>query len=87
LYTGVRPQQAGKELSAKYEPLEQTARYWVGQSKQEYTWGKRTSKRFSLTPDRGHEGRIHEVLQEDLFSSMYIAISTVCNCLHEKNLP
>ncbi len=58
-------QSARQGLSAKYEPLEQTARYWVGLSKQEYTWGKRTSKRHSLTLDRGHEGRIREVLQEN----------------------
>jgi hypothetical protein len=25
----------------------------------------------SLSPERGHEGRIHEVLQEDHCSSMY----------------
>jgi hypothetical protein len=67
-------QSARKGLSAKYEPLEQTARYWVGQSKQEYTWGKRTNKRHSLTLDRGHEGRINEVLQEDGRSSMYRTI-------------
>ncbi len=58
-------------MSAKYEPLEQTASYWVGQSKQEYTWGKRTSKRLSLPLDRGHERHIREVLQEDGRSSMY----------------
>jgi hypothetical protein len=51
----------------KHEPLEQIARsrYWMGQSKQEYTWGKRISKRLSLPLDRGHERRIREVLQED----------------------
>ncbi len=67
-------QSARKELSAKYELLEQTARYWVGQSKQEYTWGKRTSKRHSLTLDQGHEGHIREVLQEDGHSRMYRTI-------------
>jgi hypothetical protein len=50
---------------------EQTARYWVGQSKQEYTWRKRSGKRFTLTLNRGHEGCIREVLQEDSCSSMY----------------
>jgi hypothetical protein len=64
-------QQARKRSSVKCEPLEHTARYWVGQSKQEYTWGKRSSKRFSLTLDRGHKGHIREVLQEDGCSSMY----------------
>jgi hypothetical protein len=67
-------QSARKGLSAKYEPVKQTARFWVGQSKQEYTWGKRTSKRHSLTLDRGHEGRIHELLQDDGRSSMYRTI-------------
>ncbi len=67
-------QSASKGLSAKCEPLEQTARYWVGQSKQEYTWGKRTSKRYSLTLDQDHEGRIREVLQEDGCSGMYRTI-------------
>ncbi len=42
-------QKARMGFSAKYELLEQIVRYWVGQSKQEYTWGKRTSKRHSLT--------------------------------------
>ncbi len=60
-----------KGLNVKHEPLEHTARYWVGQSKQEIYLGKRTSKRLSLTLDRGHEGRIREVLQEDGRSSMY----------------
>ncbi len=58
-------------MSVKYEPLRQTARHWAGQSKQEIYLGKRTSKRLSLTLDRGHVGRIHEVLQEDGRSSMY----------------
>jgi hypothetical protein len=60
----------------KCEPLEQTARYWVSQSKQENTSGKRSSKRFSLSLDRGHEGHIREVLQEDSCSSMYKDIAT-----------
>jgi hypothetical protein len=55
----------------KHESLEQTARYWVGQDKQErYMW-KRTGKKLSLTQERGPEGRIREVLQEDSRSSMY----------------
>jgi hypothetical protein len=55
----------------KIESLGQTARYWVGQDKQErYMW-KRTGKRFSLTRARGHDGRIREVLQEDSCSIMY----------------
>ncbi len=53
-----------------HESLEQTARYWVGQDKQErYIW-KGTSKRLSLTRERGHDGRIHEVPQEDSRSSL-----------------
>ncbi len=64
-----------KGSSAKCEPLKQTARYWVGQSKQEYTGGKRSSKRFSLTLDRGHKGRIREVIQDDSHSSMYSGIA------------
>jgi hypothetical protein len=67
-------QSARKGLSAKYDLLEQTARYWVGQSKQEYIWGKRTCKRHSLTLGRGHEGCFREVLQEDSRSSMYRTI-------------
>ncbi len=55
----------------KHESLEQTARYWVGQDKQErYKW-KKAGKRFSLTQEQDHDGRIHEVLQEDSRSSMY----------------
>ncbi len=50
--------------------LEQTARYWVGESKQEIYLGERTSKRLSLTLDRGRKGRIRKVLQEDGRSSM-----------------
>jgi hypothetical protein len=51
--------------------LEQTARYWVGQGKQErYMW-RRGGKRFSLTLERGHDGRIREVPHEDGRSSMY----------------
>jgi hypothetical protein len=42
-----------------------------GQDKQgRYMW-KRPGKRFSLTQERGHDGRISEVLQEDSHSSMY----------------
>ncbi len=59
-------------LSAKCDPLGQTARRWVGQSEQEYTWGWRTSKKFSLTLDWGQEGCIREALWEDWCSSMYI---------------
>ncbi len=78
-------QLARKGLSAKYEPLNKTARYWVGQSKQEYTWGKRTSKRLSLPLDRGHERRIRKVPQEDGHSSVYRAI--LFDCPYERILP
>ncbi len=55
----------------KHESLEQTARYWVGQDKQErYMW-KRAGQRFNLTRERGHDRHISEVLQEDSCSSMY----------------
>jgi hypothetical protein len=37
-------QSAWKGLSAKHEPLEQTASYWVGQSKQEYTWEREPAR-------------------------------------------
>jgi hypothetical protein len=60
-----------KGLSVKLDPFEQIARYWVGQSKQGIYLGKRTNRRLSLTLDRGHEGHICEVLQEDGRSSMY----------------
>ncbi len=53
------------------KPLEQTARYWVGQSNQEYTQGKGSGKRFCLTLDQGHEGSLREELQKDSRSSMY----------------
>ncbi len=71
LYIRLSRQSARKGLSVKHELLEQTARYWVGQSKQEIYLGKRTSRRLSLTLDRGHEGRISEVPQEDGHSSIY----------------
>jgi hypothetical protein len=64
---------AGKEggLNVKHEPLEQTARYWVGQNEQgRHSW-KKASKRFSPSLDRGYAGRIREVLQADGHSSMY----------------
>ncbi len=38
---------------------------------QELHSGWKTRRRLSLSLDRGHEGRIHEVLQEDGCSSMY----------------
>jgi hypothetical protein len=49
----------------KPNPLEQ-----VGQSKQGIHLGRKTNRRLSLSLDRGHEGRIREVLQEDGCSSM-----------------
>ncbi len=51
----------------KCEPLEQTARYWVGQSNQEYTQGKGSGKRFSLTLDQGHEGSLREERRGTIF--------------------
>jgi hypothetical protein len=51
-------QSAMKGLSVKLDPLEQTARYWVGQSKQGIYLGKGTNRRLSSSLIRGHEGRI-----------------------------
>jgi hypothetical protein len=60
-----------KGLSVKFNPLEQTARYWMGQGKQGMHLERETSRRLSLSLDRCHEGRIREVLQEDSCLSMY----------------
>ncbi len=60
-----------KGLSVKSNLSEQTARYWMGQVKQEAHLERETSRRLSLSLDQGHEGRIREVLQEDGCSSMY----------------
>jgi hypothetical protein len=73
-----------KGLSVKLDPFEQTAKYWAGQSKQGIYLGKRTNRRLSLSMDRGHEGRIHEGLQEDGCSSMYKVV-TVCFCLYDRS--
>ncbi len=67
----------------KLESLGQTARYWVGEDKQErYMW-KRAGKRFSLTRGRGYDGRIREVLQESSRSSTYKVYANVI-CKKEK---
>jgi hypothetical protein len=55
----------------KPDRLGQKARYWMGQSKQEIHLERETRRRLGLRLDRGHEGRICEVLQEDGCSSMY----------------
>jgi hypothetical protein len=60
-----------KGLSVKSDPLERTARYWMGQDKQEAHLETETSRRLCLSLDQGHEGHIHEVLQEDGCSRMY----------------
>jgi hypothetical protein len=60
-----------KGLSVKSDPLEQTARYWMGQGKQKAHLEREASSRLSLSLDRGYEGRIREMLQEDGCSSMY----------------
>jgi hypothetical protein len=60
-----------KDLGVKPDPLGQTARYWMGQGKQEVHLERKTGRRFSLRLNRGHEERIREVLQEDGCSSMY----------------
>jgi hypothetical protein len=64
-----------KWLSLKHDPLEQTARCWVGQSKQGMYLGNRTNRRLRSSLDWGHEGCIHEVLQEEGRSSMYKIIT------------
>ncbi len=48
-----------------------------GQDKQGIYSGRRTSRRLSLSLERGHEGCIREVLQEDGCSSM----SKLCLCV------
>jgi hypothetical protein len=55
-----------KGLGVKHDPLGQTARYWMSWGKQEIHLESGTSRRISLSLDRGHE-----VLQEDGCSSMY----------------
>jgi hypothetical protein len=70
-----------KGLSVKFDPLEQTARYWMGQGKQEAHLERETSRRLSLRRDRGHEGRIREMLQEDGCLSMYEFYSCVLACM------
>ncbi len=60
-------------LGVKRDPLGHTARYWMGHSKQEIHSERETRRRLSLSLDRGHEGRIREVLQEDGCSSMYMS--------------
>jgi hypothetical protein len=59
-----------KRLSVILDPLEQIARYLVGQSKRGIYLGKRTNRRLSLSLDRNHEGHICELLHEDGRSSM-----------------
>jgi hypothetical protein len=60
-----------KGLSVKLDPLEQTTRWQVGQTKLRMYLEERTNRRLSLSLDRGHEGRSCEVLWEDSCSSMY----------------
>jgi hypothetical protein len=74
-----------KGLSVKSDPLEQTARYWMGQDKQEAHLEWDTSRRVSLSLDQGHEEHIRQKLQEDGCSSMYIVIIT-CPCLYDRQI-
>jgi hypothetical protein len=60
-----------KGLGVKPNPLGRTARYWMGWVKQAIHLERETSRRLSLSLDRGHEGHIREVLLEDGCSSMY----------------
>jgi hypothetical protein len=65
--------------------------YWVGQGKQGIYLRRRTNRRLSLSLDRGHEGRIREVLQEESCSSIfklslcvlaYMITTSSCNMYH-----
>jgi hypothetical protein len=67
----------------KHESLEKTARYRVGQDKQGRYMTERISKRFSLTREQDHEGRICEVLHEDSCSSIYYIYDNVI-CVKEE---
>jgi hypothetical protein len=67
----------------KHESLGQTARYWLGQDKQGRYMRRKAGKRFSLTRGQGHDGHIHEVLQESSRSSMYKLYDNVI-CVKEK---
>jgi hypothetical protein len=53
----------------KHESLEQTARYWVGQDKQEGICGREQAMQSNLRTS--HDRRICELLQESSRSSMY----------------
>jgi hypothetical protein len=60
-----------KGLGVKPDPFRQTSRYWIGHSKQEIHLEREARSRLSLSLERGHEGCIREVHQEDGCSSMY----------------
>jgi hypothetical protein len=64
-------QLAREGAHVKHEMMGKTARYWVGQDKQEWYMWNRAGKRLSLIRGRGHDRCIREVLQEDSCSSMY----------------
>jgi hypothetical protein len=55
----------------------------VGQGKQGIHLRRRANGRLSLSLDQGHEGHIHEVLQEDSCSSMYKLQLRVLVCMME----
>jgi hypothetical protein len=62
-----------KGLGVKPDLLRQTARYWMGHSKQDIHLEREARRRFSLSLDRGYEGRIREMPempQEDGHSSL-----------------
>jgi hypothetical protein len=70
----------------KHETVGQTARYWVGQDKQEgYMW-KRAGMRFSQIRGQGHVRRIREVLQEDSCLSMYRVYDNVTYAKKKREL-
>jgi hypothetical protein len=67
-------------VSVKREPLEQTTGYWVGQTSKKSAH-EGSNKSLSSILDRGHEGRIREVLQEDGRSNMYkVYCATEIHC-------
>jgi hypothetical protein len=64
-------QLAREGLSLKHEPLEANSKILGGPRQKRRMLIEESGKSLSLTLDRGHEGRIREVLQEDGHSSMY----------------
>jgi hypothetical protein len=67
----------------KLEPLQQKARYRVGAWQQDAClWGEARVE-LSLSPERGREGQIREVPEEDHCSSMYSNYMHLLSCIFE----